>query len=101
LPHLLSFALVHGLALREDSALYFSYAASGFRDFTRIAASHPEMWRDICLANRRALIEELDRYRAQLDELRSALQKGDGAALEQTFNIARTARRGWTEGKVN
>lgn len=100
LPHLLSFALVHGLALRPDSELYFSYAASGFRDFTRIAASHPEMWRDICLANRRALLDELDRYRAQLDALHSALQKGDGLALEQTFNIARTARRGWAEGQV-
>ena len=99
LPHLLSFALVHGLTQRPDSNLYFSYAASGVRDFTRIAASHPEMWRDICLANRGALLKELDRYRAQLDELRVALQKGDGAALEQTFSIARTARRGWAEGQ--
>jgi prephenate dehydrogenase len=63
LPHLLSFALVHDLAVRENSDLYFSFAASGFRDFTRIAASHPEMWRDICLANRVALLDELDRYR--------------------------------------
>jgi prephenate dehydrogenase len=99
LPHLLSFALVHGLAQRADSELYFSYAASGFRDFTRIAASHPEMWRDICLANRLALLEELDRYRAQLDALHNALQAGDGAALEQTFSIARTARRSWAEGQ--
>ena len=67
LPHLLSFALVHDLAVRENSELYFNFAASGFRDFTRIAASHPEMWRDICLANRGALLGELDRYRAQLD----------------------------------
>jgi prephenate dehydrogenase len=100
LPHLLSFALVHDLAVRENSALYFAFAASGFRDFTRIAASHPEMWRDICLANRVALLEELDRYRAQLDELRDALQRGDGVALEQTFDIARSARRNWAEGKA-
>lgn len=99
LPHLLSFALVHDLAVRENSALYFDFAASGFRDFTRIAASHPEMWRDICLANRVALLEELDRYRAQLDELRDALQCGDGAALEKTFDIARSARRNWSEGR--
>ena len=98
LPHLLSFALVHDLAVRENSDLYFSFAASGFRDFTRIAASHPEMWRDICLANRVALLEELDRYRAQLADLHDALSRGDGAALEQTFNVARTARRTWTEG---
>ena len=95
LPHLLSFALVHDLAVRENSELYFRYAASGFRDFTRIAASHPEMWRDICLANRVALLEELDRYRAQLDALHLALQQGDGTALEQIFDVARTARREW------
>ena len=100
LPHLLSYALVHDIALRDNSELLFSFAASGFRDFTRIAASHPEMWRDICLANRGALLDELDRYRAQLDGLRDALEKGDGAALEQTFDIARTARRNWAENKT-
>ena len=95
LPHLLSFALVHDIAVRDNHELFFSYAASGFRDFTRIAASHPEMWRDICLANRVALLEELDRYRTQLDELRDALQRGDGEKLEETFAVARTARRAW------
>ena len=100
LPHLLSFALVHDLAVRENSDLYFNFAASGFRDFTRIAASHPEMWRDICLANRVALLGELDRYRAQLDELRDALEKGDGAVLEKTFDVARAARRAWDGNKT-
>jgi len=99
LPHLLSYALVHDIARRDNSELLFSFAASGFRDFTRIAASHPEMWRDICLANRGPLLDELDSYRAQLDALRDALEKGDGAALEQTFDIARRARRSWTDGK--
>lgn len=99
LPHLLSFALVHGLAVREDSDLYFNFAASGFRDFTRIAASHPEMWRDICLANRVALLGELDRYQEQLDELHDALSRGDGTVLEKTFDVARTARRAWDGSK--
>ena len=99
LPHLLSFALVHDLAVRDNSDLFFSFAASGFRDFTRIAASHPEMWRDVCLANRAALLVELDRYRAQLDELRDALQRGDGAQLEATFDVARSARRAWAADK--
>jgi len=99
LPHLLSYALVHDIARRDNSELLFSFAASGFRDFTRIAASHPEMWRDICLANRGPLLDELDSYRAQLDALRDTLEKGDGAALEQTFDIARRARRNWTDGK--
>jgi prephenate dehydrogenase len=93
LPHLLSFALVHDLAGRDNRDLLFDFAASGFRDFTRIAASHPEMWRDICLANRLALLDELDRYRAQLDDLRDALQAADGARLEETFDVARAARR--------
>ena len=100
LPHLLSFALVNDLALRENHEQLFSYAASGFRDFTRIAASHPEMWRDICLANRVALLDELDRYRAQLDGLHDALQRGDGEALEKTFAVARSARRSWGEGQA-
>jgi prephenate dehydrogenase len=100
LPHLLSFALVHDLAVREDKNLYFAFAASGFRDFTRIAASHPEMWRDICLANRSALIEELDRYEAQLMALRQALETGDGATLEEIFDSAREARRAWADGTL-
>jgi prephenate dehydrogenase len=99
LPHLLSFALVHELARRDNRDLLFGFAASGFRDFTRIAASHPEMWRDICLANRAALLDELDRYRAQLDQLRDALQRGDGTVLETTFDVARAARREWAERK--
>lgn len=98
LPHLLSFALVHELAGRDNHEQLFSFAASGFRDFTRIAASHPEMWRDICLANRGALLGELDRYRASLDVLHDALARGDGAALEETFAVARSARRAWSEG---
>lgn len=99
LPHLLSFALVHDLAVREDRDLYFAFAASGFRDFTRIAASHPEMWRDICLANREALLGEVDRYQLQLDALRAALEQGDGAALEGVFDVAREARRAWTRSQ--
>ncbi len=97
LPHLLSFALVHELAQRDNREQLFGFAASGFRDFTRIAASHPEMWRDICLANRVALLGELDAYRASLDVLRDALARGDGAALEDTFAVARRARRAWSE----
>ncbi|WP_300454020.1 prephenate dehydrogenase/arogenate dehydrogenase family protein [Accumulibacter sp.] len=101
LPHLLSFALVHELARRDNRDLLFAFAASGFRDFTRIAASHPEMWRDICLANRGALLDELARYQTQLDELRDALQCADGARLETTFAVARAARRAWAEGRTD
>ncbi len=99
LPHLLSFALVHDLAVRDNSELFFTFAASGFRDFTRIAASHPEMWRDIALANRDALLVELKRYEDQIDEMRAALEANDGQRLEEIFDTARTARRAWQAGQ--
>jgi len=95
LPHLLAFALVHELAQRGNAAQLFSYAASGFRDFTRIASSHPEMWRDICLANRERILAEMSSYTKKLGELRSLLETGDGAALERLFAEAREARDQW------
>ncbi len=98
LPHLLAFGLVDDLAARDNSELLFSHAASGFRDFTRIAGSHPEMWRDICVANRVALLDELDTYLAELARLRALLAAGDGAALEAVFERARRARNAWAEG---
>jgi len=95
LPHLLAYALVHDIAARENAEQLFAYAAGGFRDFTRIASSHPEMWRDICLANRDRLLGELARYRAQLGRLEKLLQAADGAALERVFAEARAARNRW------
>lgn len=97
LPHLLSFALVHDLAQRGDRDLLLSFAASGFRDFTRIAASSPEMWRDICLSNREALLKELQAYIAELNRMSAALAAGDAVQLEQTFHAASELRAGWTE----
>lgn len=95
LPHLLAFGLVHDLAGRANAELLFSHAASGFRDFTRIAGSHPEMWRDICIANRQALLGELDQYLAELAYLRALLMAGDGKRLEQLFDEAQHARNAW------
>ena len=100
LPHLLAYALVHEFAGRGNSAQLFGYAAGGFRDFTRIASSHPEMWRDICVANREPLLAELDRYAAKLRALRPLLERGDGAALEKLFAEARAARQRWLSGEV-
>lgn len=97
LPHLLAYALVDDIAHKPHERLLFQYAASGFRDFTRIAASSPEMWRDIALANRTALIGELDAYMAQLTTLRAMLQSADGAGLERVFASARDARQRWTD----
>ncbi len=97
LPHLLSFALVHDLAQRDNRDQLLSFAASGFRDFTRIAASSPEMWRDICLANRDALLRELQQYAAELYVLNPALENNDAAKLEQVFSEARRVRSAWTQ----
>jgi prephenate dehydrogenase len=100
LPHLLAYALVHEFAGRGNSAQLFGYAAGGFRDFTRIASSHPEMWRDICVANREPLLAELERYAGKLRALRPLLERGDGAALEKLFAEARAARERWLSGEV-
>ncbi len=99
LPHLLAYALVHEVAGRENSAQLFGFAAGGFRDFTRIASSHPEMWRDICVANRDALLAELERFQAKLEALRPLVARGDGAALERLFAEARAARSRWLAGE--
>ena len=95
LPHLLSFALVSELAARDNSAELFGFAAGGFRDFTRIAASSPEMWRDISLQNREALLAEIDRYGERLAVFRELVAKGDGPALQRLMEEARSARRAW------
>ncbi len=97
LPHLLSFALVHDIALRQNRDLLLSFAASGFRDFTRIAASSPEMWRDICMANRDALLRELKGYADELYAIYQALEKNDAEKLENIFSIARDVRSNWNQ----
>lgn len=96
LPHLAAFALVDELAARAEAEDFFRFAASGFRDFTRIAGSSPELWRDVALANREAILSELTAYRGKLDEVAAALEKGDAAALETIFSRASKARRNWT-----
>jgi len=95
LPHLAAFALVDELAQRADSDIFFRFAASGFRDFTRIAGSSPEMWRDIALANREAVLAELDAYLAALQALRQAVDAEDADALLKMFSRARDAREKW------
>lgn len=95
LPHLLSFALVHELAGRADAASLLGHAGAGFRDVSRLAASNPEMWRDVCLANRDALLGELRQYQDELARLGAALERLDGEALERAFAAARAARRAW------
>jgi prephenate dehydrogenase len=97
LPHVLSYGLVHELAGRPNARELFALAAGGFRDFTRIAASSPEMWRDICVSNADLILEDLARYRGELDRIMALLEAGDGAALEALFAQARDARNAWLE----
>lgn len=96
LPHLAAFALVDDLAGRPEAELFFRHAGSGFRDFTRIAASSPEMWRDIALANRPAVLAELDAYVRHLQKLRALLATGDSSGLLDIFARASAARAAWT-----
>ena len=95
LPHLLAYALVDQIERSADAELLFQYAASGFRDFTRIAGSSPEMWRDIALANRTALLSEIESYMSQLTNLKTMLSVADGAGLHAMFANAQRARQAW------
>ena len=93
LPHLLAFGLVDYIAGQPNAEQLFGFAASGFRDFTRIAGSSPEMWSDICIANRDALLQQLAGYEAELARLKQLIERGDGGALAQLFGAARDARQ--------
>jgi prephenate dehydrogenase len=95
LPHLLAFSYVDTVAGKPDGERCLDFASTGFRDFTRIAGSSPEMWRDIALANREALLVELKRYRTGLDELIAEVEHGDAEALGERFRRARQARTVW------
>jgi prephenate dehydrogenase len=99
LPHLLSFTAVANIAGYADAAKLFTNTGGGFRDLTRIAGSSPEMWRDICLANRDAILSALDGYLGDLAAVRGMVDAGDGPALEAIFAAARAARAKWLRPK--
>ena len=95
LPHVLAYALVTQIVQSEDVELKFEYAGSGFRDFSRIAASSPEVWRDICLTNQEALLQELTSYQKTLLGISELIRNSDGPGLEALFTIASQARGAW------
>ncbi len=97
LPHVLAFALVDEIARKPHADTLFQFAASGFRDFTRIAGGSPEMWRDIALANRGALLNEIDQYMARLAAVRGMIAAADADALDAVFSNARDARQAWLD----
>lgn len=92
LPHLLAFSLVDTLAKLDDKREIFEFAAGGFRDFTRIASSDPQMWHDICVHNQPALLKMLDCFGNDLDKLREAIANNDSDYLLQVFTRAKSAR---------
>lgn len=96
LPHVLAFSLVESLARMSDQREIFEYAAGGFRDFTRIASSDPVMWRDICLANRDALLKMMQRFQGDLDVMAEAIRSGDSDTIETMFSDAKAARDGFS-----
>jgi cyclohexadieny/prephenate dehydrogenase len=99
LPHLIAYTIV-GTAddLEEDlKGEVIKYSASGFRGFTRIAASDPIMWRDVFLNNREAVLDILQRFTEDLTAMQKAIRRGDGTYLEETFTRTRAIRRGITE----
>jgi len=94
LPHLTAFALVNAVR-KSGKGDPFRFAAGGFRDFTRIASSSPEMWRDIVLANRDAVLDKLDALQQELSAMRQAIAAGDGEAIVRAFEQAKSARDRW------
>nr|WP_305793139.1 prephenate dehydrogenase/arogenate dehydrogenase family protein [Sedimenticola hydrogenitrophicus] len=101
LPHMLAFGLVDTLARMKENDEIFRYAAGGFRDFTRIASSNPVMWRDVCVANRRALGEMMSHYLSEMQELAETIERGDGERLLEIFTRAKCARDRYIDGVLD
>ncbi|MEN8176321.1 MAG: prephenate dehydrogenase/arogenate dehydrogenase family protein, partial [Pseudomonadota bacterium] len=97
LPHMLAFGLVDALARMKENDEIFRYAAGGFRDFTRIASSNPVMWRDICIANQRALSTMLERFAEEMSDLAQTIRAGNGEHLLEIFTRAKSARDRFAE----
>lgn len=98
LPHLLAFALMNAITEQPNGADLLSLAGPGFRDFSRIAAGDPALWRDVLMANRVQVQEQSALFRAQLDALERCLENGDSAQLSSLISQASTARTAWKMG---
>lgn len=98
LPHLIAFALMNGIAGQSNGKDFLSLAGPGFRDFTRIAASDPKMWRDILLANRNELLAQAQVFRSAMDEMEKLIESGNAEALETLVDKASQTRAHWRMG---
>ena len=100
LPHLLAFAYFASVLGQPTGRDLLSLAGPGFRDFTRIAAGDPAMWRDVLLANREEVLKQSQRFRQSLDALEEVMRAGNGAALQQLLRVSSEGRRGWQMGSL-
>lgn len=96
LPHLIAFAFIQGVAAQPDGGRFLSLAGPGFRDFSRIAASNPDMWRDIFLANRAELKAQLQHFRGALDQIEQLIGSGNADALAAGIRKASAIRAHWS-----
>ena len=95
-PHLLAFAAVNALSAQDQGAAFLKMAGPGFRDFSRIAASDPDVWRDILSANQAEVLTQTSLFRAALDDFEKAIQNNDLQALRRLIGQASQVRAGWT-----
>ena len=98
LPHLIAFALMNGITGQQNGKDFLSLAGPGFRDFTRIAASDPKMWRDVLLANRQELLDQSQAFQRALQAMEHMITNNNGEALEESIASASRARAGWRMG---
>lgn len=98
LPHLIAFALINGIVSQRQGAEFLSLAGPGFRDFTRIAASDPKMWRDILLANRQELLQQSRIFKETLAAMEKMIENGDSDELEGLIGQASETRAHWRLG---
>ena len=95
LPHLIAFAMINSISSQAPGKAYMKLAGPGFRDFTRIAASDPQMWRDILLANREQLLAQSQVFQQSLQSLEQLISSGSGDALESQIRQASEIRANW------
>ena len=98
MPHLLAFAFMNGIGAQTEGRRMLELAGPGFRDFSRIAASDPTLWRDVLLANREQVLVQVDAFRAALHDLEALMKSGDATALESAIATASGARAQWKMG---
>ena len=94
-PHLLAFAAINALSAQDQGDAFLSMAGPGFRDFSRIAASDPDVWRDILSANQTEVLKQTSHFRAALDDFEKAIQNNDLQALRRLIDQASQVRSGW------